>query len=109
MMKDTETAFYTGLFGWKEEPIGDDYEVFMNGERPAGGVILIDAQMGPVPPNWSAYFYVDDCDAIQQQAVSLGGAVRMPPTDYPEVGRGCVLGDPQGGTFAVIKLVNPPD
>jgi predicted enzyme related to lactoylglutathione lyase len=33
----------------------------------------------------------------------------MPPTDYPEVGRGCVLGDPQGGTFAVIKLVNPPD
>ena len=33
----------------------------------------------------------------------------MPPTDYPEVGRGCVLDDPQGGTFAVIKLVNPPD
>ncbi len=56
MMKDTATAFYTGLFGWKEEPIGDNYAVFMNGERPAGGMILIDAEMDPVPPNWSAYF-----------------------------------------------------
>lgn len=110
MTKDTATAsaFYTGLIGWKEEPFGDNYAVFMNGERPAGGMILIEAEMGPVPPK-SVYFYVDDCDAIQQLAVSLGGAVRMPPTDYPEVGRGCVLGDPQGGTFAVIKLVNPPD
>ena len=96
------------MAGWKEEPFGDNYAVFMNGERPAGGMILIEAEMGPVPPK-SVYFYVDDCDAIQQRAVARGGAVRMPPTDYPAVGRGCVLDDPQGGTFAVIKLVNPPD
>jgi predicted enzyme related to lactoylglutathione lyase len=91
------------------EPFGDSYNVFMNGERPAGGVLGIDEEMGPVPPNWSVYFYVDDCDAIHERAVALGGSIHMPPMDYPEVGRGCVLGDPQGGTFAVIKLVSPPD
>jgi predicted enzyme related to lactoylglutathione lyase len=111
MTKDTAaaSAFYTGLFGWKEEPFGDSYTVFMNGERPAGGMILIEAETDPVPPNWSVSFYVDDCDTIRERAVSLGGAVRMPPTDFPEVGRCCVLGDPQGGTFAAIKLLNPPD
>jgi predicted enzyme related to lactoylglutathione lyase len=106
---DAATSFYCGLFGWKSEPFGDNYTVFMNGERPGGGMILLEEEMGPVPPNWSVYFCVDDCDAIQQHAVSLGGAVRMPPMDFPEVGRACVLGDPQGGTFAVIKLLNPPD
>jgi uncharacterized protein len=104
------TAFYTALFDWSAEPFGDSYSIFMNGERPAGGMIAIDEQeMDSVPPNWSVYFAVDDCDAVEQQAVSLGGTVRMPATDFPEVGRGCVLDDAQGGTFAVIRLFNAPD
>lgn len=105
----TSSAFYTGLFGWTTEPFGDTYTVFMNGERPAGGMMLIDEQMGPVPPNWSVYFHVEDCDAVHDRAVALGATVSMPPMDYPEVGRGCVLGAPQGGSFAVIKLLTPPD
>jgi len=111
MTKDPAAAatFYTGMFGWSAEPFGDTYTIFMNGERPAGGMIQIEEQMGPVPPNWSVYFCVDDCDAIHDRAVSLGGAVHMPPTDFPEVGRGCVLADPQGGAFGVIKLTKTPD
>jgi len=111
MTRDTEvaTSFYCGLFGWKSEPFGDNYTVFMNGDRPAGGMLLLEDEMEPLSPNWSVYFYVDDCDAIQQRALNHGGAVHMPPKDYPEVGRGCLLGDPQGGIFAVIKLLNPPD
>ncbi len=103
------TTFYTSLFGWSAEPFGDSYSIFMNGPRPAGGLMATDEQMGPVPPGWSVYFAVDDCDAIEQRAVALGGVVHMPPTDFPEVGRGCALGDAQGAAFAVIKLLNPPD
>jgi predicted enzyme related to lactoylglutathione lyase len=106
---DGAVAFYTGLFGWTSEPFGDSYTVFMNGERAAGGTMAIDEAMGPMPPHWAVYFAVDDCDDVQEKAVALGGSVRMPPTDFPEVGRCCALADPAGGGFAVIKLLNPPD
>lgn len=103
------SSFYTGLFGWTTEPFGDEYTVFINGERPAGGLMAIDEQMGPVSPNWSIYLCVDDCDAIHEKAIGLGATSQMPPTDFPEVGRSCVLSDPQGGTFAAIHLLTQPD
>jgi predicted enzyme related to lactoylglutathione lyase len=85
---DAATAFYTALFGWTTEPFGDTYSILMNGERPAGGMIAIDEQMGPVPPNWSVYFAVDDCDAIHQRAVALGGTVAHALQRFPRSGPG---------------------
>lgn len=106
--KDGE--FYAGLFGWGKETqnFGSmEYTMFSNGERPAGGMLKITPEMGPIPPNWVVYFAVDDCDAKTQKAAELGGSVMKPPDDIPGIGRFSIVGDPQGAAFALIKLENP--
>ncbi|WKJ90607.1 VOC family protein [Methylomonas montana] len=35
----------------------------------------------------------------------MGGTICMPPRDIPQVGRFCVLQDPQGATFNVISYL----
>jgi len=101
-------AFYSGLFGWgtKEGDMGamGVYTEWQNGGQSIGGMMEIAPQMGPVPPNWLPYFMVEDCDATTAKATSTGGKAMVPPTDIPNVGRFSVLQDPQGATFAVIKL-----
>ena len=112
----TDTAkdgdFYTGLFGWGKDtqnfgPM--EYTMFSNGGRPAGGMLQITPQMGPIPPNWLVYFAVDDCDAKTRKAKELGGSVMKPPDDIPNIGRFSILTDPQGAAFALIKLENPEE
>jgi predicted enzyme related to lactoylglutathione lyase len=106
--KDKE--FYTNLFGWgaNTQNFGDfEYTMFQNGERGAGGMLQITPEMGPIPPNWLAYFAVDDCDAKVQKATELGAKVMKPAADIPGIGRFAILIDPQGAGFALIKLDNP--
>ncbi|MEW6145004.1 MAG: VOC family protein [Thermodesulfobacteriota bacterium] len=100
-------AFYTGLFGWtaQEHDMGGMiYTVFMNGGKPAAGMMKIDENRGDVPPSWLVYFAVNDCDAFVDQARSLGGGICKVPMDIPGVGRFAVMTDPQEAVFAVIQL-----
>ena len=111
--KDTGKAgeFYAGLFGWGKnvQQMGPmTYTSFMNGERPAGGMYEPTPEMGEVPPNWLAYFAVDDADEIVKKAAELGGSAIAPPMDIPDVGRIAIIQDPQGAAFGIIKLANPP-
>ena len=97
--------FYTNLFGWtaKAMPLGPTtYTVFKRGDKPAGGMMEITSEMGPMPPNWLSYFAVTGCDATVARAIMLGGQVVVPPTDVPGIGRFAVLHDPQGATFAIV-------
>jgi hypothetical protein len=100
-------AFYTEAFGWDsvthtEGPM--PYTEFkVGGESIAGMMPMPPMIPAQVPPHWLVYFAVADTDASVAKATELGGAVRMPPMDVP-VGRFSVLGDPQGATFAVIRL-----
>jgi hypothetical protein len=109
---DKSGAFYTQLFGYgtqTQDMGGLDYTSFMNGERPAGGMMAITPEMGEgIPPHWMIYLAVEDCDATVKKAKSLGGKILVPPSDIPEVGRFATLTDPQGAAFSVIKLSNPP-
>ena len=110
--RDTAKAgdFYTGLFGWQKDAQqmdGMTYTMFVNNGRPAGGMYEPPPEMGDVPPNWLAYFAVNDADATSARAADLGGKVCLPPTDIPNIGRFSVIQDPQGAAFAVIKLENP--
>jgi len=110
---DTDKAgeFYTGLFGWSknDKDMGSmTYTLFVNGERRAGGMYKPTPEMGDIPPNWLAYFAVDDADAKVSKAKELGATIIVPPMDIPEVGRFAVIQDPQGATFGIIKLNNPP-
>ena len=110
---DKATKFYTELFGWTSDDMemrgGMIYTVFMNGERPAAGMMAIGEDMGDMPPLWSVYFAVDNCDSIVEEARSLDGSVIVAPTDIPEVGRFAFLSDSQGAVFAVIKLIKQQD
>jgi predicted enzyme related to lactoylglutathione lyase len=94
--------FYAPLFDWslKESP---QYTEFHLGEKAVGGMLQSQAPKG-VPAFWLPYFAVDDCDAAVQKSSGLGGSVHVPPMDIPNVGRFAVLTDPQGASFAVIKL-----
>jgi len=99
--------FYTDVVGWKTEPFGGEYTMFASAQGPLGGVALLTDQMRAqgVPPYWAGYVQVTDAAATVAEAVRLGGRIWREPTDYPEVGRLAVVGDPQGGA---ISLVQPP-
>jgi predicted enzyme related to lactoylglutathione lyase len=108
LTNDTEKAkdFYTKLLGWNSKTDTGEmaYTEWINGEDHIGGMMQIQPQMGPIPPNWGIYIAVADCDATAAKATSLGGRQYVPPTDIPNVGRFAVLSDPQGGVFNIIKL-----
>lgn len=98
-------AFYTKLFGWswQEYPMpGMTYHVAMKGEERVGGLMPLTGDEG-LPSHWMIYFEVADCDERANWVSSQGGAVIVPPTDIPGVGRFSVLRDPQGGVFSIIK------
>jgi hypothetical protein len=107
--RDTEAAgaFYTKVFGWTDltKQMGPmTYTSFMQGETPTGGMLKMTEEWAGIPPHWMVYFAVADCDAGAARARELGGEVKVPPTDIPEVGRFAVIQDPQGAVFSIIKL-----
>lgn len=108
---DRAGAFYARLLGWQPtvHPDHPGYTMFMNGEQGVAGMVAITEEMGPMPPSWLSYFGVADCDAVASKAVELGAALVMPPTDFPKVGRGATLRDPQGAVFAVVQMLQWPE
>jgi hypothetical protein len=102
------TSFYTALFGWttrtKPDLMDGRYVLFELDGREVGGMLQIQDEWGPVPPNWSVYFAVADCDGALTTARRLGARVVMEPMEIPEVGRFAFLADPQGAVFAVIQF-----
>ena len=100
--------FYHDVVGWdtqKFEGAGVPYTMWVNGEAPIGGVMALpdEAREQGAPPNWLAYVSTPDVDATVKRAKELGGDVKAPPMDIPNVGRMAVLSDPQGAVFAVYK------
>jgi predicted enzyme related to lactoylglutathione lyase len=107
--RDTNAAekFYTQLFGWTAKrgtDAGMEYTELSNGGIPQAGLMALTPQMGNMPPAWTPYFAVTDCDATAKKAADLGGRVYVKPTDIPNVGRFAVLADPHGAVFDIIKL-----
>jgi uncharacterized protein len=106
---DTAAAerFYTQLFGWSAKKGGagpDEYTEFSVDGTPSGGMMAIRPEWGPnIPPNWTPYFQVVDCDATTSKAKGLGAQVGVPPMDIPNVGRFSMLADPQGARFAIFQ------
>ncbi|MGE0103876.1 MAG: VOC family protein [Blastocatellales bacterium] len=108
----TAEKFYATVFGWSSETKGsgiDTYVEFYAGDpaehRTRGGMMQIREEWGNVPPNWSVYFAVDDCDATAAKAETLGGKIIFPPSDIPNVGRFSVIQDPSGAVFSIIRLM----
>ncbi|MDA1127827.1 MAG: VOC family protein [Chloroflexi bacterium] len=107
LTSDTEdaTKFYSGLLGLNSSkmPGPMDYTMLNVAETGVAGVMAITSEMGPVPPNWTVYFGVDNVDAAIKKAESLGGSIVVPAMDIPEIGRFAGLQDPQGAMFSVFQ------
>ncbi|MGW0188462.1 VOC family protein [Streptomyces sp. NPDC003362] len=86
-------------------PAGGDEESMFGGIIPLSD----DPTEAEAGPYWLPYFEVADADATAARAEELGGTVRMPATDMPDVGRIAKLADPYGARFAVIKSAPPQE
>ncbi len=103
---DRAESFYTRLFGWtsKKGQVDAGYTEFYVGAVAEAGMMKIDPKWGTMPPNWSPYFEVTDCDAAAAKVKALGGQVMVSPTDIANVGRFAVVADPQGAMFSMIRI-----
>lgn len=104
---DAAQAFYAEVVGWTISSSGMveglDYRILHAADGdPIGGLMPLPAG-APMPPGWLFYVGVDDVDRMVERATALGGAVHMPATDMPGVGRMALLADPQGARFYVMR------
>ena len=101
--------FYPAVFGWDAgrpsfEGAPDTYTIWELGGNPVGGMMEMGDMFPPeVPPHWGVCFAVGDCDATTDKARELGATVTAEPTDMP-IGRYAGLIDPQGASFAIMRL-----
>ncbi len=105
---DAAKAFYDAVVGWtiEAQPAGPmDYRMVDTGNGLVGGVMRLDDTMlaHGAKPGWLFYVGVDDVDATFEKAKTLGGAVHVPPSDIPDVGRFALLADPQGAPFYIMR------
>jgi predicted enzyme related to lactoylglutathione lyase len=106
-------AFYGELLGWGMQDIridgtgpgSMDYTLVKLGDKEIGGIMAIPAQAAGMPPTWGAYVTVSNVDALLPRVEKLGGKVRVPPQDIPDVGRFAVIQDPQGAMLSLISYL----
>jgi len=101
-------AFYKGLFGWEYEtvPIQDgEYTMVKVDDVPVAGIMAMVEECKGMPPSWDIYITVDDVDATVKSVTELGGKVLRPALDIPNVGRFCVLQDPQGAVIMAMSYL----
>ncbi len=110
MTRDAAAAkkFYSELIGWTitdQEMGGMTYSFLTTPEgEQVGGMMQMDGpQFEGVPPHWMQYILVEDVDDRAQKCTELGGKVKVPPTDIPNMGRFCVIEDPTGGVIALFQ------
>jgi len=104
-------AFYEQVFGYTHDtmdlgPQGPYYLLKSPDGKLRGGLMQPDP--ADAPTLWVPYVHVADVDAAAAKAQKLGAKmIVVPPTDIPNVGRFCVLIDPQGAAIAVMKGIPP--
>ncbi len=100
---DAAQAFYAPMLGWSVRDAGMggmDYRIFAGSEADVGGIMQAGDGM---PSAWLGYVGVDDVDRMAESVQHGGGAVHVPPTDIPGVGRFAFVADPQGAAFYVMR------
>jgi uncharacterized protein len=98
-------GFYSSVFGWTTNVIGDSdefrYTTMRNpeGEDELAGIMDADSFLPQgLPAHWSVYWEVDDVDAALSAIESLGGSVETGARDTP-YGRLAAAADPAGARF----------
>ncbi len=98
-------AFYRDIVGWgtEEMPMDPPYTMWVNGDRPLGGVVPL-PEGAPSPPHWMSYLGTPDLDVTLARARELGANVVRGPEEIPDIGRFAVITDPQG---AYVSFYSP--
>lgn len=103
---DRAERFFGELFGWttktNQSVMEGKYRILVNAGEEVGGMLRIEPDWGEMPPNWTVYFGVDDCDGTIAEAEKRGGRLLFPAMEIENVGRFAYLQDPQGAVFAII-------
>jgi predicted enzyme related to lactoylglutathione lyase len=115
--------FYSSLLGWQFTNYGGDEQPYWvigtgegatdNANRKAGFGINggLVPRRGPRPevgaPVMGCCFIVgvDDVDGLMAKGIELGGREALPAQDWPGVGRGGYLLDPDNNIFGLISPV----
>jgi predicted enzyme related to lactoylglutathione lyase len=101
---DAAKSFYQKMFNWEIEDVKGDmpYALAKAAGQEAAGLMPIPPEASGMPAMWGGYVTVDDVEASAKQAIELGGKILLEARDIPEVGRFCVISDPQGATLSLI-------
>lgn len=115
--------FYSNLLGWRFQQYGGDdqpYWVIDTGEGAIGNAAGqsglginggLTQRNGPRPDpgapvnGASLVVAVDDVDGLMRRGVELGAMEALPATDWPGIGRGGYLLDPDGNVFGLLSPV----
>jgi predicted enzyme related to lactoylglutathione lyase len=113
--------FYSQLLGWRFSRYGDQaYWTIETGEGSIGNVAGepghginggLTQREGPRPEigapvnGCNIVVGVDDVDDRMRRGVELGGTEALAATDWPGIGRGGYLLDPDGNVFGLISPV----
>jgi len=102
---EASVAFYKAIGGFeaKAQDMGQmgTYNVLESGGQPRAGIMK---KMMPEQPHaWLPYVQVASADKTAEKAQKLGGAVIVPPTDIPGVGRFSILADTQGAALGILQ------
>lgn len=107
---DAASTFYSGLFGWEIEDMGEDfghYRIARIGGHRVGGIGS--PPPGQVmPPVWNTYLASADADATAAAVTAAGGALHFEPMDVGPAGRMFLAADPAGATFGVWQAGETP-
>ncbi|WP_150308344.1 VOC family protein [Planctomonas psychrotolerans] len=100
--------FYTSVFGWETEVVGDSdefrYTQQVQNGAPFAGIMDASAFLpAGAPAQWHVYFGSSDVDASIALVESLGGSVLEPAEDTP-YGRLATVADPTGASFKLGSL-----
>lgn len=101
-------SFYGEVIGWKTQPFGDDYQMWLTEQGPMGGLMKLPEEaikMG-APPHWIGSVQVADVDATSAQIKQLGGKIYKEAFDVPTVGRVAIAADPQGAVVSIFQPLN---
>jgi uncharacterized protein len=95
------TSFYTSLFGWTAEDLGEQAGHYTMLRKDGADVAGLGPNFSGGPPSWMTYLAVDDVDAAVARVADAGGSVMMPPDDIFDSGRMAVAADPAGAVFGM--------
>lgn len=82
--------------------MNQNYTIVKMGNQMVSGIMQTPPEAADMPPMWGAYVTVDDVDSMSKKAEELGGKIIFPLTDIPQIGRFCVIQDPQGAVLSII-------